>query len=156
RPSRPPPSLSLHEELAALVQRAGAVDATVIDAHSPVVWGTAGEDREVPSLTGSAPPPTDRLRETGALRLLKASEETEVRRLSRLYGLPVIEGPWMDPDAIALVPRALCEKHRMIPLSRRGDWLVIGMVDPTDVDALLDLVLFTGLNVEPVVAGESM
>src|SRR5262249_41254157 len=59
-------------------------------------------------------------------------------------------------SAIALVPRALCEKHRIIPLSVSGDWLVIGMVDPTNVDAIRDLVLFTGLNVEPVVAGESM
>src|SRR5262249_18547005 len=81
---------------------------------------------------------------------------TEVRRLSRLYGLPVIDGPWMDPNTIALVPRALCEKHRMIPLSTSGDWLVMGMVDPTNVDAIYDLVLFTGRSVEPVVAGDSM
>ena len=37
RPLRPPPAMSLHEELSALVQRAGAVDAVVIDARSPVV-----------------------------------------------------------------------------------------------------------------------
>lgn len=41
RPARPPVSLSLHDELRALAQRARAVDAVVLDAHSPVVWGSA-------------------------------------------------------------------------------------------------------------------
>jgi hypothetical protein len=39
--ARPPPARSLHEELRALAERAGAVDAIVIDARSPVVWGAA-------------------------------------------------------------------------------------------------------------------
>jgi hypothetical protein len=38
---RPPPTRSLGDELAALATRAQAVDAVVIDAHSPVVWGSA-------------------------------------------------------------------------------------------------------------------
>lgn len=42
--TRPSPARSLHDELAALVTRAGAVDAVVIDARSPVVWGAAAED----------------------------------------------------------------------------------------------------------------
>ncbi len=41
RPSRPPASVSLHDELRALAQRARSVDAIVLDAHSPVVWGSA-------------------------------------------------------------------------------------------------------------------
>lgn len=42
--ARPSPARSLHDELAALVTRAGAVDALVIDARSPVVWGAATEE----------------------------------------------------------------------------------------------------------------
>jgi hypothetical protein len=38
---RRPPSISLQEELRALATRAGALDAIVIDAHSPVVWASA-------------------------------------------------------------------------------------------------------------------
>ncbi len=38
---------SLREELRALVQRAQAVDAVVIDANSPVVWGSAVEELPV-------------------------------------------------------------------------------------------------------------
>lgn len=42
--TRPSPARSLHDELAALVTRAGAVDALIIDARSPVVWGAATEE----------------------------------------------------------------------------------------------------------------
>ncbi len=41
RPSRAPLPSSLHEELRALATRASATDAVVLDAHSPVVWGSA-------------------------------------------------------------------------------------------------------------------
>lgn len=39
--ARPPVGTSLHEELKALVARARAADAVVIDGDSPVVWGSA-------------------------------------------------------------------------------------------------------------------
>lgn len=39
--ARHAPHVSLHEELRALAQRAQAVDAFVIDAQSPIVWGSA-------------------------------------------------------------------------------------------------------------------
>jgi hypothetical protein len=41
RKSRPPVTHSLHDELLALCARAAAVNAIVIDAHSPVVWAAA-------------------------------------------------------------------------------------------------------------------
>jgi hypothetical protein len=41
RRSRPPVQSSLHDELAALCARATALNAIVIDANSPVVWGAA-------------------------------------------------------------------------------------------------------------------
>jgi hypothetical protein len=47
--TRPPLALSLHEELRALAARANAVDAAVIDAHSPVVWGAGSMDPSGPS-----------------------------------------------------------------------------------------------------------
>jgi hypothetical protein len=48
---------SLHDELAALAKRAGAIDALVIDARSPVVWGAAVEERIEPPELPSVPPP---------------------------------------------------------------------------------------------------
>jgi hypothetical protein len=44
RPPTPPASTSLDQELEALVARVGAVDALVIDARSPIVWGDADEE----------------------------------------------------------------------------------------------------------------
>jgi hypothetical protein len=41
RRSRPAPAVSLRDELKALCERAAAVNAFVIDANSPVVWGAA-------------------------------------------------------------------------------------------------------------------
>jgi len=41
RRSRPPVATSLHDELLALCTRAAAVNAIIIDANSPVVWGAA-------------------------------------------------------------------------------------------------------------------
>ncbi len=101
RPARQPPALSLHEELAALAQRAGAVDAVVIDARSPVVWGTAGEERAAPSLAPAADS-AERLRASGGVR--EIAEQTEVARLSRQYGLAGGVSVWMDPRATELVP----------------------------------------------------
>lgn len=49
-PSRPPPGESLHVELQGLAQRADAVDALVIDAQSPVVWGAAEDTEGTPHL----------------------------------------------------------------------------------------------------------
>ncbi len=44
RPSARPPSMTLQEELEALAERAGALDALVIDGRSPVVWGDVDPD----------------------------------------------------------------------------------------------------------------
>jgi hypothetical protein len=154
RASRPPPARSLHDELNALTLRAGAVDALVIDTRSPVVWGTVGEERDAPTLT-LAPEIIPPSRPSGEV-LREPGEESNVARLSRQYGLAAVEGLWMDPAATRLVPRALCDRYRLVPIARNGDTLVIGMANPEDLDAIHDLVLITGLDIDPVVAGASM
>jgi hypothetical protein len=55
RRSRPPVATSLHDELLALCARASAINAIVIDANSPVVWGAAHPEGVVsqPPLTSS-------------------------------------------------------------------------------------------------------
>ncbi len=47
RASRPTPSSSLQEELRALSVRARAIDAAVIDAQSPIVWGCASAEKSI-------------------------------------------------------------------------------------------------------------
>jgi hypothetical protein len=60
RRSRPPPALSLREELEGLCERAGAVNAIVVDANSPVMWGAARSEGlvEVPPLPSTPTLPT--------------------------------------------------------------------------------------------------
>ncbi len=52
RRSRPPVAFSLQDELRALCERAAAMNAFVIDANSPVVWGAA----QPAGLLGDTPP----------------------------------------------------------------------------------------------------
>lgn len=56
---------------------------------------------------------------------------------------------------IKLISQEVCERHRLIPVSRSGTVLVVAMSDPSNLSAIDDVKFVTGLNVEPVVASES-
>jgi type IV pilus assembly protein PilB len=43
-------------------------------------------------------------------------------------------------------PRAVCEKHKIIPISRSGSSLIVAMADPTNLHAIDDLKFLTGLQ----------
>ena len=58
-PSRPPASLSLRVELQALCDRAAAINAMVIDANSPILWGAARGRDIVPQAWAASPPPPE-------------------------------------------------------------------------------------------------
>ena len=151
RPSRPPPSRSLQEELAALAQRAEAIEALVIDARSPVVWGSGADVAGLagqPSLLAETPPA---LRPSGVLHEVGPEDEAATS-----CGLASAQGLRVDPSAMNLVPRAVCARHRIMPVGRVGDTLIVAMADPSDVNAVYDVVRLTGLDVEPIFAGDSM
>jgi hypothetical protein len=57
--SRPPASLSLRVELQSLCDRAVAINALVIDANSPILWGAAWGRDIVPEAWAASPPPAD-------------------------------------------------------------------------------------------------
>jgi predicted DNA-binding protein with PD1-like motif len=61
-----------------------------------------------------------------------------------LMGRPV------DPAAIALVPKALLQKHGCLPVARSGDTLVVAMTDPSNPFAIDDLRAATGLRIQAV------
>ncbi len=77
--------------------------------------------------------------------------------LSAQYRLPAInlDEYEIDSDIIKLVGRDVCEKHKIIPVSRSGSSLIVGMADPTNLHAIDDIKFLTGYNVEPVVASET-
>jgi type IV pilus assembly protein PilB len=77
--------------------------------------------------------------------------------LSAQYKLPSInlDEYEIEPEVIKLVSREVCEKHKIIPVSRSGSALIVAMADPTNLNATDDVKFLTGFNVEPVVCSES-
>ena len=77
--------------------------------------------------------------------------------LSNQYRLPAIDLAEyeIEPDIIKLVSRDVCDKHKILPVSRSGSSLIVAMADPTNLHALDDIKFLTGFNVEPVIASET-
>ncbi len=77
--------------------------------------------------------------------------------LSSQYRVPAVnlDEYEMEPELVKLVSREVCEKHKIVPLSRSGAALVAAMADPTNLHAIDDIKFLTGFNVEPVVASET-
>ncbi len=76
--------------------------------------------------------------------------------LSTQYRVPAVnlDEYEIDAEMTKLVSKEVCEKHKIIPLSRSGSALVVAMADPTNLHAIDDIKFLTGFNVEPVVASE--
>ena len=77
--------------------------------------------------------------------------------LSAQYRVPAVslEEYEIDQDVLRLVAREVCEKHKIIPVSRAGSSIIVAMADPTNLHAIDDIKFLTGFNVEPVVASET-
>jgi type IV pilus assembly protein PilB len=61
----------------------------------------------------------------------------------------------IDPEVIKLISQEMCERHKIIPVSRAGSSLIVAMADPSNLHAIDDIKFTTGYNVEPVVASEA-
>ena len=77
--------------------------------------------------------------------------------LSSQYKLPSVnlDEYEIEADVIKLLSREICEKHKIIPVSRSGSSLIVAMADPTNLNATDDVKFLTGYNVDPVVCSES-
>src|SRR5499427_4310843 len=92
------------------------------------------------------------------LAKLGSISDTEITGfLSAQYRVPSVNlEEWeTDPEILKLVSRDVCEKQKIIPLSRAGSSLIVAMADPTNLHAIDDIKFLTGFNVEAVVASES-
>jgi hypothetical protein len=87
-----PPTRSLHHELKALVTRSNAVDAVVIDANSPMIWGSATERGPRSSLE-------DSIRRIEASELGSGPEVLSTRRSSRPPPADDADDPGDLPEA---------------------------------------------------------
>lgn len=61
----------------------------------------------------------------------------------------------IDTDVLKLIPQEVCERHKIIPVSRAGSSLIVAMADPSNLNAIDDIKFTTGYNVEPVVSSET-
>jgi type IV pilus assembly protein PilB len=77
--------------------------------------------------------------------------------LSAQYRVPAVnlDEYEIDQEVLKLVSREVCDKHKIIPVSRAGSALIMAMADPTNLHAIDDIKFLTGFNVEPVVASET-
>jgi len=85
------------------------------------------------------------------------SDQDIVSFLGMQYGVPAADleqWPPIDPSVIALIPRDLAQRHKVLPLQRTGNVLTLAMSDPTDIFAMDDVRFHTGYNVDPVVSSE--
>jgi type IV pilus assembly protein PilB len=72
---------------------------------------------------------------------------------SHEFGVPLLDldAVEIDLDVIRAVDQKLINKHRVLPLVKRGQRLFLGISDPTNLQAIDDIKFATSLRVDPVV-----
>src|SRR3954454_6424652 len=90
------------------------------------------------------------------VRVGAIGEEDLTQFLSRQYGVPAINLAEfeLEADVLALIPKDVAMKHRVLPVNRAGPSLIVAMADPSNILAIDDLKFVTGYNIEVVVASE--
>src|SRR4051794_1698585 len=69
------------------------------------------------------------------------------------FGVPLydLDSHQVDLDVVKLVQDKLLQKHRCLPLFRRGKRLFLGVADPTNLHAIDEIKFQTGMGIEAVV-----
>ena len=72
---------------------------------------------------------------------------------SHEFGVPLLDldAIEIDLDCLRVVNQGLLNKHRVLPLLKRGQRLFLAIADPTNLQAIDDVKFQTSLRVEPVV-----
>jgi type IV pilus assembly protein PilB len=72
---------------------------------------------------------------------------------SHEFGVPLLnlDAVEVDLDVVRAVDSKLLNKHRVLPLVKRGQRLFLGIADPTNLQAIDDIKFATSLRVDPVV-----
>ena len=76
---------------------------------------------------------------------------------SHEFGVPLLDldAIEVDLDCMKSVDQKLLNKHRVLPLMRRGQRLFLGISDPTNLQAIDDVKFQTSLRVDPVVVEQA-
>ncbi len=72
---------------------------------------------------------------------------------SHEFGVPLLDLDAIDIelDCLRAVDQKLLNKHRVLPLLKRGQRLFLGVADPTNLQAIDDVKFQTSLRIDPVV-----
>jgi type IV pilus assembly protein PilB len=72
---------------------------------------------------------------------------------SHEFGVPLLDldAVEIDIDVVRSVDQKLINKHRVLPLVKRGQRLFLGISDPTNLAAIDDIKFQTSLRIDPVV-----
>lgn len=150
---RPEQEHALREELRSLVGRTGALDAFVMDARSPAVWGRAFDP---PVEIDMGEPPHGPENVVGIDGKPISLRPSDLNERARVLGVRPVEALAIDPRTLHLLPQAFCERHCLLPLFASGSGVLLSMADPTNLDAIYEAVRLTGLEVEPALASEKL
>ena len=76
---------------------------------------------------------------------------------SHEFGVPLLDldGVNVDLDTVKLVSDKLLNKHRVLPLMRRGKRLFLAVSDPTNLHAIDEIKFATGLGIEAIVVEDN-
>lgn len=90
------------------------------------------------------------------VRLGFVNDQKMAEFLGKQYGVPNINLESYEPEADALkaVPVEICQKHKVIPLSKSGNTIVVAFADPSSLFVRDDLMFISKCKVEVVVASE--
>jgi type IV pilus assembly protein PilB len=90
------------------------------------------------------------------IKMGAVSDEQITDFLAKQYRVQVINLSEyeIDKEVLRLVSQEVCERHKIIPVSRTGSSLIVAMADPSNLHAIDDIKFLTGYNVEPVVCSE--
>lgn len=85
------------------------------------------------------------------------TEDTMAQVLSAQLGYPIVDLQGIDiaPDIKALIPSSVLKKNRILPIEyaeNNMNILRVVMADPQDMDAMDDVSIITGCQVEPLIA----
>ena len=75
---------------------------------------------------------------------------------SAMFGIPLLDldSVAVDLDTVRIVSDKLLQKHRVMPLMKRGRRLFVAISDPTNLHGLDEIRFSTSMHVEPVVVEE--
>jgi type IV pilus assembly protein PilB len=82
------------------------------------------------------------------------SERQLARAVAQQWGLPYTElgDDSVNPEASKMIPVYMSKRHGVFAVDRKADRLIVAMPDPSNVVAIDDIRLLTGLEVEIIIA----